>query len=107
MDRIKRHAKIRQTIKGTAERPRLAVYRSLNNVFAQLIDDQSHKTIISASSLKVNGTLGTKAKEVGETIAKNAQTAKITTVLFDRGGFPYSGVVKILAEAARNGGLKF
>lgn len=103
--RLKIHKKIRYTISGTASRPRLAVYRSLNHLHAQLIDDTSSKTVASASSLKANGSLSEKAKLVGEEIAKKAKAAKITAVVFDRGGFGYRGSIKLLAEAARQAGL--
>lgn len=104
-NRIKLHTKIRHKINGTAERPRLAVYRSLNNLFVQLIDDQNGKTLVAASSLKLKGNLSSKAKAVGEDIAAKAKEAKIKAAIFDRGGFGYKGVVKQLAEAAREKGL--
>jgi len=101
------HSKIRKTVIGTEARPRLAVYRSLNNMFAQLIDDANKTTLVSASSLKIKGSLTEKAKSVAEEIAKKAKEKKIAKVVFDRGGFPYQGVVKILAETAREKGLEF
>lgn len=107
MDRTQNHHKIRQNIAGTSDRPRLAVYRSLNNIFAQLIDDSAGKTLAAASSLKMSGSLGDKAKSVGSTLASSAQALKITAVVFDRGGFIYDGNIKRLAESAREGGLKF
>jgi large subunit ribosomal protein L18 len=108
--RIRRHNRIRQTLSGTAERPRLAVFKSNKNITAQLIDDVNHKTLGSASttSLKIaNGGNIEAATKVGEAIAKVAADNKITTVVFDRGGNLYHGRVKALADAAREAGLKF
>ena len=112
--RVERHKRIRKTLSGTAERPRLSVYRSLNNIYAQVIDDVAQNTIVSASTLdpelkgKLNGT-GNKeaAKAVGELVAKRAMEKGIKEVVFDRGGCIYHGRVKELAEAAREAGLKF
>lgn len=104
--RTKVHARIRKTIIGSPERPRLSVYRSLGNVYAQLIDDSAGKTLGAASSLKMTGSLSTKATEVGKTIAAKAKELKIVSVSFDRGGFPYQGSIKILCDAAREAGLK-
>ena len=100
-NRIKIHTKLRYTVKGTAVRPRLAVYRGINNVYAQLINDEKGVTIASANSLKLKGSLSNKAKEVGTEIAKQAKEAKIKAVVFDRGGFSYKGVVKTFYETAR------
>lgn len=106
--RAQRHKRLRSKISGTAERPRLAVYRSNKFVYAQLIDDEAGKTIASADSRsEKTGTAVEKAKKVGATIAKKALDAKIEGVVFDRGGFQYIGIVAALAEAAREGGLKF
>lgn len=105
--RQRRHARVRATIKGTAERPRLAVYRSNRFVSAQLIDDTAGKTIVSAHGRDAKGAQSLQATFVGETIAKAAQAAHITTVVFDRAGYRYDGQVKALAEAARAGGLVF
>jgi large subunit ribosomal protein L18 len=106
--RQKRHNRLRHQVTGTATRPRLAVYRSNKFVYAQLIDDESNKTIASADSRKVStGTGLEKAKTVGVEIAKKAIEAKITEVVFDRGGFRYQGIVAALADSAREGGLKF
>ncbi|MEK7171096.1 MAG: 50S ribosomal protein L18 [Patescibacteria group bacterium] len=107
LNRIRNHHKIRKTVIGTTIRPRLAVFRSLNNLTAQLIDDSAGRTLASANSLKEKGNLTDKAKFVGEKIAEEAKVAKIKTVVFDRGGYTYQGVVKILAETARKGGLEF
>lgn len=101
------HRKIRTTVIGNATRPRLAIYRSLNNLFAQIIDDSKKTTLVSASSLKMKGSLTEKAKAVAEDVATKAKAKKIAKVVFDRGGFPYQGVVKILAETAREKGLEF
>ena len=107
MERVANHQKIRRQISGTKARPRLAVYRSLRNIFAQLIDDSAGRTLAAASSLKLTGSLSSKAETVGAEIAAQAKPLKITTVVFDRGGFIYQGNVKAFAEAARKGGLKF
>ncbi|MEK7202389.1 MAG: 50S ribosomal protein L18 [Patescibacteria group bacterium] len=106
-NRLRTHKKIRQTVIGSAVRPRLAVFRSLNNLTAQLIDDSTGQTLASANSIKQKGTRTDKAKYVGEQIAIAAVGAKIKTVVFDRGGFVYQGVVQILADEARKGGLDF
>ncbi len=106
-NRDKIHNRIRKTVAGSAERPRLAVYRSLNNLFAQAIDDVSGKTLFASSSLKMTGSLTKKAEQVGTEIAKIAKEKKIKTIVFDRGGFPYAGAIKALAEAARKEGLEF
>ncbi|MES2598665.1 MAG: 50S ribosomal protein L18 [Verrucomicrobiota bacterium] len=105
------HARIRQKVKGTAARPRLAVYFSNTNVYAQLIDDEAGKTIVSASTKEKGFGGGTAniagATKVGQTVAERAIAAKIEEVVFDRGGFFYHGKVKALADAAREKGLKF
>lgn len=103
--------KIRKTIKGTADRPRFTVYRSNKEIYAQVIDDISGKTIVAASSLKKN--LKKKisgierAKTVGKEISEKAVKAGISSVVFDRNGYLYHGCIKTLAESAREGGLKF
>ena len=111
MVRQKRHARVRGKISGTAERPRLNVYRSLNHIYAQLIDDGKGVTLATASSVEkdfgMNGGNKEAAKKVGEMIAKRAAEKGITEVVFDRGGYIYHGRVKELAEGAREGGLKF
>ena len=111
MERARRHARVRRKISGTAERPRLCVYRSNTNLYVQVIDDVAGKTLVSASTLekKVKTKYANKeaAKEVGALIAKRALEKNIKDVVFDRGGYIYHGVVKELAEAARNGGLNF
>lgn len=105
--RKRRHHRIRAKIVGTSSRPRLVVFRSLQHISAQLIDDSQGKTIASSSSLKMKGTPAHLAKEVGLALAERAQTAKITACVFDRNGYLYHGRVKILAEAAREAGLQF
>lgn len=111
LERTRRHIRVRRKISGTAERPRLCVYRSNSNVYAQVIDDVAGKTIASASTLdkevKTKYSNKEAAKEVGKLIAKRAQEKNVTTVVFDRGGYVYHGIIKELAEAAREGGLKF
>ena len=110
-ERTRRHIRVRRKISGTAERPRLCVYRSNTNIYAQVIDDVAGKTLVSASTLdkevKTKEANKEAAKEVGSLIAKRAKAAKISNVVFDRGGYIYHGVVKELAEAAREGGLEF
>jgi len=105
MSRETIHKKLRKTVSGTASRPRLAVYRSLSNLSAQLIDDTAGKTIASANSLKTNGSLSVKAETVAKTIAKKAKDLKIKKAVYDRGGFAYLGVVKLLCETVRKEGL--
>ncbi|MGI6029962.1 MAG: 50S ribosomal protein L18 [Eubacteriales bacterium] len=107
--RLKRHQRIRNKISGTAERPRLNVFRSLKNIYAQIIDDVAGVTLVSASSLELEGNGGNKdaAKAVGQLVAKKALEKGITEVVFDRGGYVYHGRVQELAEGAREGGLKF
>ena len=113
-NRLQRHKRVRRKITGTTQRPRLCVFRSSNNIYAQIIDDTNRVTLVAASSLDeavkgaVNHT-GNKeaAKMVGEMIAKRAIEKGITEVVFDRGGYLYHGRVQVLAEAAREAGLKF
>jgi len=105
--RKRRHARVRALIKGTAERPRLAVFRSNRFVSAQLIDDAAGKTIATAHGRDSKGAQSLQAKAVGEAIAKAAKAASIGSVVFDRAGYRYGGQVKALADAARDGGLSF
>ena len=110
--RKRRHQRVRNKISGTTAVPRLNVFRSNNNIFAQIIDDEASKTLVSASSidkeLKLeNGGNTEAAVKVGELLAKRAKKAKISKVVFDRGGYLYHGRVKALAEAARENGLEF
>ena len=105
--RQRRHAKIRAKLSGTAKRPRLVIYRSLKATYAHLIDDESGKTLATASDLKVKkGSKLERAKIIGSDIAKKATELKITTCVFDRNGYKYHGRVKAVAEAAREAGLK-
>ena len=106
--------RIRKKVRGTTERPRLAIFRSLNHIFAQVIDDDKGVTVASASSLDKETGLGqgsggnvAGAKVVGAEIAKRAKAKGIESVVYDRGGYPYHGRVKALADAAREAGLKF
>jgi len=112
--RLKRHKRIRRDIKGTKERPRLVVFRSLKHIYAQVIDDEERKTLVSASTLdkEIKDQVGYKgnikaAEVVGELLAKKLQTAGITKVVFDRGGYLYHGRVKALAEGVRKGKIEF
>ena len=109
--RLKRHKRVRSKISGTAECPRLNVFRSLQHIYAQLIDDVAGVTLVSASSTEKDFTNygGNKeaAKEVGKLLAERAKEKNITDVVFDRGGYVYTGRVAALAEGAREGGLNF
>ncbi len=109
--RLRRHARVRKNISGTAERPRLNVFRSLNHIYAQIIDDTKGITLAAASSMDKefsgNGGNVEGAKEVGTLIAKKAAEKGIKQVVFDRGGYVYHGRVAALAEGAREGGLEF
>ncbi|OGZ26670.1 MAG: 50S ribosomal protein L18 [Candidatus Nealsonbacteria bacterium RIFOXYB1_FULL_40_15] len=107
--RIRRHRKIRSRISGTKKIPRLCVFRSNSHIYAQIVDDESGKTLVSASDLKVKGKKNKTlvAQEVGKDIAKKALEAKFGKIVFDRGGYKYHGRVKALAESARKEGLKF
>ena len=111
MERTRRHLRVRRKISGTAERPRLCVYRSNTNLYAQIIDDVAGNTLVAASTLdkeiKTKHANKEAAKELGTLIAKKAQAKNIKTVVFDRGGYIYHGIVKELADAAREGGLEF
>jgi len=112
--RIRRHLRVRKSVFGTTERPRLSVFRSINEIYAQVIDDIDGNTLTSASSIDTD--LRTKmaglkkseqAKLVGQTVAERAKSKGIESVVFDRGGFRYTGRVKALADGAREGGLEF
>lgn len=106
--RIRLKGKIRSRIAGTTLRPRLSVFRSNKFIYAQVIDDTTGKTILSASDVKTaKGTKSDHAKEVGKQIADMCSKAKITGVVFDRNGFKYTGRIKLVADAAREAGLKF
>ena len=109
--RLKHHKRVRAKISGTPERPRLNVFRSETNIYAQIIDDVNGKTLVSASSLEkafeCDGTKTDAAKKVGQVVAERAKAAGISEVVFDRGGYVYHGRVAALAEGAREGGLQF
>ncbi len=110
--RNRRHKKIRAKLSGTKEKPRLSVFKSASHIYAQLIDDEKGKTLISASEkelvkVKKSANKTEKSKEVGKLIAKKALEKKIEKVVFDRAGYKYHGRIKALAEGAREGGLKF
>jgi large subunit ribosomal protein L18 len=111
MERVRRHKRVRAKISGTAECPRLCVYRSNTSLYAQIIDDENAVTLVAASTLdkevKTKHSNVEAAKEVGTLIAKRAAEKKIKTVVFDRSGYIYHGVVKQLAESAREAGLEF
>ncbi len=109
--RIRRHKRVRKHVKGSSDQPRLSVFRSNTEIYAQLVDDTSGKTVVSASSIEkkapASGGNIAGAKEVGKLLAERAKAAKISKVVFDRGGNLYHGRVKALAEAARESGLEF
>lgn len=113
-NRLARHKRVRKKVSGTPERPRLSVYKSAKNMYVQVIDDINKVTLVSASTIdkemNLDGLYGGNkeaAKKVGELIAKKAAAKGITEVVFDRGGYIYHGRVQVLAEAAREAGLKF
>ncbi len=109
--RLRRHRRVRGKIRGTAERPRLLVFRSNRGIFAQLVDDDAGRTLAAASWLDLpksfKGNKSEQAAEVGKLLAQNAKKAGVETVVFDRGGYLYHGRVKALADGAREGGLSF
>lgn len=112
--RTRRHSRVRKNLTGSAERPRLNVFRSLSGIYAQVIDDQAGNTLVSASTVdrdlreKMKGLKkAEQAKLVGQTVAERAKSKGIQAVVFDRGGYRYSGRVKALADGAREGGLQF
>ncbi len=112
--RVRRHVRVRRNVSGTPQRPRLSIFRSLSEIYAQVIDDQAGSTIVSASSIdqdlrkKMKGLKKTEqAKLVGKAVAERAKSKGVKSVVFDRGGFKYSGRIKALADGAREGGLEF
>lgn len=105
--RKRRHARVRARISGTAERPRLAFFRSNRFVSVQLIDDIARKTLVAVHGREFPGSLSVQAKAIGKAVAERAKKAGITSVVFDRGGYSYAAQVKSLADAAREGGLTF
>ena len=110
INRLRRHRRVRVHLVGTAERPRLAVFRSLNHLYAQVIDDVAGRTLASVSTVGQKGGAVKSMEEavnVGKAIAEKAKTAGVSRVVFDRGGFLYHGKIKALADAAREAGLEF
>jgi large subunit ribosomal protein L18 len=112
--RVRRHARLRKRVSGTEQKPRLAVFRSLTHIYAQVIDDVARTTIASASDIEADVVKQVKGKNksdaasiVGEIVAKRAKEKGVTRVVFDRGGYPFHGRIRALAEAAREGGLEF
>lgn len=112
--RARRHARVRKNLSGSNQRPRLNVFRSLSGIYAQVIDDQAGRTLVSASTVdrdlreKMKGLKKSEqAKLIGQTVAERAKGKGIETVVFDRGGYRYSGRIKALADGAREGGLQF
>ena len=106
--RFKRHLRVRNKITGTAERPRLVVFRSLKHIYAQLVDDNARRTLATVSDLGIEeGKKGEKAAQVGKLIAERAKSAGISRVVFDRAGYRYHGRIKAVADGAREGGLEF
>ncbi|HNP79659.1 MAG TPA: 50S ribosomal protein L18 [Candidatus Pacearchaeota archaeon] len=105
--RLKRHKRVRAKIKGAEKSPRLCVFRSISHIYAQLINDETGKTLISIQDSGLKGNKTEIAKKVGNLLAEKAKEKKIEKVIFDRGGYKYHGRVKALAEGAREGGLKF
>ena len=106
-NRTQRRSRIRSKIFGTAKRPRLSIYRSNKYMYAQLVNDEQGKTLVSASTLKSDNQSATTASQVGQTIAQKALKLGIKTVVFDRGGYKYHGQVKAVADSVREAGLKF
>ena len=105
--RLRRHARVRGRVSGTSARPRLAVFKSNRYVSAQLIDDVAGTTLAASSGRALGGSQGAQAVAVGKDLAQKAKAAGITAVVFDRGGYQFTGLIKALAEAAREGGLIF
>ena len=106
--RFRRHLRVRNKVIGTAERPRLVVFRSLKHIYAQLVDDTANRTLATVSDLAIEqGKKGERATEVGKLIAERAKTAGVTRVVFDRAGYRYHGRIKAVADGARKGGLEF
>ena len=109
--RLRRHARVRKSVSGTADRPRLAVFRSSSHIYCQVIDDVARHTLAAASDLEADlrqsGDKTDRAKLVGARVAERAKSAGVSQVVFDRGGFQYHGRVQALADAAREGGLSF
>ena len=112
LNKQRRHKRVRATIKGTSERPRVSVFKSNKHVFVQFIDDEAGKTVLSSKVVankksKIRGTKTDKATKIGEMLAEKAKEAGIKEVVFDRGGFEYHGRIKAVADGLRKGGIKF
>ena len=112
--RVRRHARVRKRVSGTQQKPRLAVFRSLTHIYAQVIDDVARTTIVSASDIEADVVKQVKGKKkseaatiVGGIVAQRAKEKGVTRVVFDRGGYPFHGRIRALAQAAREGGLEF
>jgi large subunit ribosomal protein L18 len=105
--RYRRHLRVRKRVSGTAERPRLVVFRSLKHIYAQLVDDSTSRTLAMVSDHKLTGKKSEKSTEVGKLIAQKAKDAGYSSVVFDRAGYKYHGRVKAVADGAREGGLEF
>jgi large subunit ribosomal protein L18 len=105
--RYRRHLRVRKRVSGTAERPRLVVFRSLKHIYAQLVDDTTSRTLATVSDQKLTGKKSEKSTEVGKLIAQKAKDAGVSSVVFDRAGYRYHGRVKAVADGAREGGLEF
>src|ERR687890_76783 len=105
--RVRRHLRVRHKVQGTAERPRLVVFRSLKHITAQLVDDVAQRTLLTVTDAGAEGKKTEKSAEVGRRIAARAKEAGITSVVFDRAGYKYHGRVKAVADGAREGGLEF
>jgi large subunit ribosomal protein L18 len=105
--RRRRHLRVRKKISGTADRPRLVVHRSLKHIYAQLVDDDSQRTLLTVTDSGLNGKKTERAREVGKRVAERAKEAGVSKVVFDRAGYRYHGRVQAVAEGAREGGLEF
>ncbi len=105
--RKRRHLRVRKAVSGTAERPRLVVFRSLKHIYAQIVDDVTQRTLMTVGDEGMNGTKSERALAVGKQVAEKAKAAGIAKVVFDRAGYQYHGRVKAVADGAREGGLEF
>ena len=105
--RARRHLRVRKNVAGTAERPRLVVFRSLKHITAQIVDDTTGRTMMTVTSVKLEGKKSEKSTQVGKMIAEKAKAAGVSKVVFDRAGYKYHGRVKAVADGAREGGLEF
>jgi large subunit ribosomal protein L18 len=105
--RQRRHLRVRKTVTGTAERPRLVVFRSLKHIYAQVVDDAAQRTLLTVGDQGMDGTKSERALAVGRLVAERAKAAGVAKVVFDRAGYQYHGRVKAVADGAREGGLEF